>query len=59
MKVGDLVRVYRHAAVVWGEGPIVGFNKKGSGGQDYVHVLIDGNVEVIIKINVEVINEGR
>lgn len=55
MKVGDLVRVYRHAAVVWGEGPIVGFNKKGSGGQDYVHVLIDGNVEVIIKINVEVI----
>ena len=59
MKVGDLVRCHRRTRVSspWGEGLIVGFGRKGEGGKDYVHVLINNKVEVYMRFNVEVIND--
>ena len=65
MKVGDLVMCYRHPAggvqfpVHSGEGLIVGFGKKGEGGRDYIHVLIDGEVEIFMRHDIKVINEDR
>ena len=55
MKVGDLVR----CGPSWSEGIIVGFNKKGEGGKDYVHILVDGSVGVYLSFGVEVVDEGR
>ena len=62
MKVGDLVACQHTRPAfegVWCEGLIVGFSTKGEGGKDYVHVLIDGKVEVFMRFKIEVINEGR
>jgi len=62
MKVGDIVTCqHAHPTFegVWCEGLIVGFGAKGEGGKDYVHVLVDGKVEVFMRFNVEVINENR
>ena len=54
MKVGDLVICRR-----WGRGLIVGFNEKGLGGKDFVHVLLDnGEVMVIMSFDLEVISNG-
>jgi hypothetical protein len=66
MKIGDLVEIWttssdaiRRSTDKFKEkkGVIVGFNKKGEGGKDYVHVLIDGEVCVFMKFAIEVINE--
>ena len=45
MKVGDMV----HSRVIgnsWETGIIVGFNEKGEGGKDFVHVLVNGEIIV-------------
>lgn len=55
MNVGDLVR----CGPSWSEGIVVGFNEKGEGGKDYVHVLVDGSVGVYLSFGVEVVDEGR
>ena len=59
MKVGNLVICQRHSETNWHEGLIVGFGTKGEGGKDYVHVLIDGNVEVFMRFNVEVVTKKK
>ena len=60
MKVGDLVSIDGIVNVrPEQKGVIVGFNEKGEGGKDYVHVLVDGEVSVFMKFVVEVINEAR
>lgn len=63
MKLGDLVRPYSFSPDKEDNsfrntvGVIVGFNKKGEGGRDYVHVLQpDGNIEIFLWTNLEVID---
>ena len=59
MKVGDLVIVKESPERPEQKGVIVGFNKKGEGGKDYVHVLVEGDVLVFMKFTVEKIIESR
>ena len=62
MKVGDLVRGYQQLpgpAIECIQGLVVGFNEKGEGGKDYVHVLSAGEVHVYMRINLEVVSENR
>ena len=59
MKVGDLVTCQRYHSLPPVSGPIVGFNKKGEGGKEYVHVLIGGKVIVFMHFDVEVIKEYK
>lgn len=62
MKVGDLVEGYQQLpgpAIERIQGIVVGFNEKGEGGKDYVHVLNKGKVHVYLRVNLEVIHEGR
>ena len=42
IKVGDLV----HSVVKNVSGVVVGFNQKGEGGQDFVHILVNGDIIV-------------
>ena len=57
MKVGDLVKIINNPLRLKRElsGVIVGFNKKGEGGKDFVHVLIDGDVQILHAHDVDVI----
>lgn len=62
MKVGDFVAGYRQMpgpSVERIQGLVVGFNKRGQGGKDYVHVLSEGKVHIYMRHNLEVISEGR
>lgn len=58
MKPGDIVRV-QVGIGIWRTGPVVGFNQKGEGGKDFVHILIDGKVDIFMSYSVEVVNETR
>ena len=58
MKVGDLV-IYRGRGATTNVGPIIAFNKKGEGGQDYVHVLIDGLIQIYMHFDLEVVRNGN
>lgn len=58
-KIGDMVICKRFVSKPPLRGLVVGYNKKGEGGQDFVHVLIDGEVSVFMHFDVEVINENR
>ena len=54
MKVGDLVTCHR-----FGRGVVVGFNKPGEGGKDFIHVLCEtGEVIVFMSFDVEVLSSG-
>lgn len=57
MKIGDVVS-YRQRSTTEAlppqRGLVVGFNKKGEGGQDFVHVLIDGDVVVYMQFDLVV-----
>lgn len=55
MKVGDLVMCQRLYGHDQSRGLVVGFNKKGEGGKEYVHVLIDEVIQVFMHYDVEVI----
>ena len=60
MKIGDMVILYGAANQFSGIiGVIIGFNEKGEGGKEFVHVLIEGNVQVFMEFDLEVINETR
>ena len=52
MKIGDIVMCPRDKDD-WVKGLIIGFGLKGEGGKDYVHVLIDGNVETYMRFNLQ------
>ncbi|MDB4337589.1 hypothetical protein OAA09_01065 [bacterium] len=55
MKVGDLVSL--HGLHEQGTGMIVGFNKKGLGGKDFVHVLVKDTVIVMMSFDIRVIGK--
>ena len=60
MKIGDLVKCRPQALSpisVESMGVIVGFNKKGEGGKDFVHVLCDGHIYVLLSFTVDVIKK--
>ncbi len=58
MKLGDLVECFKickdRRSV---RGVIVGFNEKGEGGKDFVHVLCEGKIYVFLAFDVHVINK--
>ncbi len=60
MKVGDLVACWPRGTPEMSEvvkGVIVGFNEKGEGGKDFVHVLCEGKVMLFMSFDIEVISE--
>jgi len=62
MKIGDVVHCWPRGNPEMGNrvnGIIVGFNKKGEGGKDFVHVLCEGKVLLFMSFDVRVINESR
>jgi len=61
VKVGDLVQCwakpYESPAIT---GIIIGFNEKGFGGKDFVHVLCDdGTVQVFMNFDVNVVKYAK
>ena len=58
MKIGDLVRTLSPFMLTKNPlGIIVGFNKKGEGGKDFVHILMeDGTVMMFNSFDVKVVN---
>ena len=60
MKIGDLVSCWPAGTRDMSyktQGVIVGFNKKGEGGKDFVHVLCEGKIVLFMPFDIEVINE--
>ena len=59
MKVGDLVLC--KASSGWPErtGIVVGFNEKGEGGKDFVHILVDNQVRICMSFDVFVVNRVK
>jgi len=57
MKLGDLVECFTWANRRSVRGVIVGFNEKGEGGKDFVHVLCEGKIYVFLAFDVRVINK--
>lgn len=54
MKVGDMV----YSGIIgnsWETGIIVGFNEKGEGGKDFVHVLVNGEIIVCMSFDLFVV----
>ena len=61
MKVGDLVICYPNGSYDIAQptsGIIVGFNEKGSGGKDFVHVLCNGTILIFLSHDIEASNEN-
>lgn len=60
VKIGDMVVCRTQPNLLPPDhGLIVGFNKKGEGGKDFVHVLIEGEIQVFMHFNVAVISGKR
>ena len=58
MKIGDLVECFskcKDRRIV--RGVIVGFNEKGEGGKEFVHVLCEGSIHVFMSFDIEVIKK--
>ena len=59
MKIGDLVVCYPipdgDFTQVSTPGIIVGFNKKGEGGKEFIHVLTNGTVNIYLSHDVELL----
>ncbi len=51
MKVGDLVK---RVKCPWVTGIVIGFNKKGEGGKDFVHVFFNGKIHIHMVFDWEV-----
>ena len=49
LKLGDLVEFTLTGEV----GTVVGFNKKGEGGKEFVHVLIEGEVRIALSFHIK------
>ena len=62
MEIGDVV-VCQESGMLHPHQPrqglVVGFNKQGEGGQDFVHVLIDNEVIMFMHFDLRVINGSR
>tara|TARA_E500000178_G_C16612889_1_gene569816 strand:- start:24 stop:227 length:204 start_codon:yes stop_codon:yes gene_type:complete len=61
-KVGDLVLCWPYGnreISMSVKGIIVGFNKKGEGGQDHVHVLCNGKILTFMSWDIEALDESR
>ena len=55
VKLGDLV-----CSVINGvTGVVVGFNEKGEGGQDFVHVLVNGDIIICMSWDTQVIDPSK
>jgi len=61
MKVGDLVEWTNIASekITATHGVIVGFNEKGEGGKEFVHVLCEGEVHIFMDFDIKVINPNN
>lgn len=62
MKVGDLVRCYLREGPgqgIWTFGVIVSFGQKGSGGKDFVTVMVDGKLHSLMAFDVEVVDASK
>ena len=60
--IGDLVMCWPYGSRDMSSivtGVVVGFNEKGEGGKDFVHVLCEGTVIIFMSFDIEVINETR
>ncbi len=55
IRVGDLV----HSVIKNVTGIVVGFNEKGEGGQDFVHVLVNGDIIVCMSWDTQVIDPSK
>ena len=58
MKIGDLVVCYSKSSsdiTKPSPGIVVGFNKKGEGGKDFVHILVNGTIGVYLSYDVELL----
>ena len=58
MKIGDLVMCWPMGTPDMSDmskGVIVGFNDKGEGGKDFVHVLCEGKVIIFMSFDIQVI----
>ena len=55
IRVGDLV----HSVIKNVTGIVVGFNEKGEGGQDFVHVLVNGDIIVCMSWDTQVIDPNK
>tara|TARA_B100000674_G_C37406154_1_gene718539 strand:+ start:246 stop:434 length:189 start_codon:yes stop_codon:yes gene_type:complete len=55
IRVGDLV----HSVIKNVTGIVVGFNEKGEGGQDFVHVLVNGDIVVCMSWDTQVIDPSK
>ena len=52
MKTGDLL-VVTTKEKQWEYGILIGFNKKGEGGKDFVHVFVDRQIRIYLRHEVE------
>ena len=55
IRVGDLV----HSVIKNVTGIVVGFNEKGEGGQDFVHVLVNGDIIICMSWDTQVIDPHK
>ena len=58
MKIGDLVVCYPNGSpdiATAATGIVVGFNKKGEGGKDFVHILANGTVGIYLSYDIELL----
>ena len=56
LMIGDLVACWPHGSreiSMCVKGMIVGFNEKGDGGQDFVHVLCNGEILTFMSFDIE------
>lgn len=54
MKLGDVVEIWQFKQF----GLVVGFNEKGHGGKDFVHVLVGGDIKVFMEFDLKVVRNG-
>ena len=65
MKIGDLVQFSKEGltAISIGEtfsyGLIIDFNCKGEGGKHFVHVLVGGEIHILLAVFLEVVYNKR
>jgi len=55
VRVGDIVCSAIHQIT----GVVIGYNEKGEGGKDFVHVLVDGEIVVCMFFDLHVVNRVK
>ncbi|MEE3233434.1 MAG: hypothetical protein VX294_04650 [Candidatus Latescibacterota bacterium] len=51
LSIGDLVKSQLSGTT----GVVIGFNEKGEGGKDFVHVLVEGDIHVYMSFDLHII----